>query len=197
MIIYGSKSNGRVYLDKIIKTDYETLIKLAGSKYDPEWTVVRAKKERYGEEKSKQIEKIKSESVDSAIQEQKPSRHSHENDEERIEEELNSEEMNPGEIFPDNETEEEENLEQLDQEDDETLEIDEENDEDQNSEPLWPTTPDQEPFCITSLPDNLESIQLLADILKNQLGDIPVMIMGKERLVNDYGLQILREHFWK
>ena len=136
MIIYGSKSNGRVYLDKIIKTDYETLIKLAGSRYDPEWTVVRAKKERYGEEKSKQIEKIKSESVDSAIQEQKPSRHSHENDEERIEEELSSEEMNPGEIFPDNETEEEENLEQLDQKDDEMLEIDEGNDEDQNSEPL-------------------------------------------------------------
>gem|GEM_PF-786340 len=45
------------------------------------------------------------------------------------------------------------------------------------------------------MPDNLESIQLLADILKNQPGDIPVMIMGKERLVNDYGLQILREHF--
>ena len=136
MIIHGSKSNGRVYLDKIIKTDYETLIKLAGSRYDPEWTVVRAKKERYGEEKSKQIEKIKSESADSTIQEQKPSRHSREDEEERIEEELSSEGMNPGEIFPDNETEEEENLEQLDQEDDETLEIDEENDEDQNSEPL-------------------------------------------------------------
>ena len=44
--------------------------------------------------------------------------------------------MNPGEIFPDNEAEEEENLEQLDSEADETLEIDEENDEDQNSEPL-------------------------------------------------------------
>lgn len=200
VIIYGSKSNGRVYLDKIIKTDYEMLIKLAGSRYDPEWTVVRAKKERYGEEKSKQIEKIKSESVDSAIQEQKPSRHSHENDDERIEEEFSSEEMNPEEIFADNEAEEEENLEQLDQEDDATLEISDENnkdDEDQNSEPLWPTTPDQETFCISSLPDNLESIQLLADILKNQPGDIPVMIMGKERLVNDYGLQILREHFWK
>ena len=109
MIIYGSKSNGRVYLDKIIKTDYETLIKLAGSRYDPEWTVVRAKKERYGEEKSKQIEKIKSESADSTIQEQKPSRHSHEDDEESIEEGLSSEEMNPEEIFADNEAEEEEN----------------------------------------------------------------------------------------
>ena len=136
MIIYGSKSNGRVYLDKIIKTDYETLIKLAGSKYDPEWTVVRAKKERYGEEKSKQIEKIKSESVDSAIQEQKPSRHSHENDEESIEEGLNSEEMNPEEFFADNEAEEEENLEYLDQEDDETLEIGKGNDEDESPKPL-------------------------------------------------------------
>ena len=136
MIIYGSKSNGRVYLDKIIKTDYDTLIKLAGSKYDPEWTVVRAKKERYGEEKSKQIEKIKSESADSTIQEQKPSRHSHENDEERIEEELSSEEMNTEEIFVDNEADEEENLEQLDSEYDETLEISHEDKEDQNSEPL-------------------------------------------------------------
>ena len=135
MIIYGSKSNGRVYLDKIIKTDYETLIKLAGSRYAPEWTVVRAKKERYGEEKSKQIEKIKSESTDSTIQEQKPSRHSHENDDESIEEGLSSEEMNPEEIFADNEAEEE-NLEQLDQEDNETFEISDEDQEDQNSEPL-------------------------------------------------------------
>ena len=125
-----------MYLDKIIKTDYETLIKLAGSRYDPEWTVVRAKKERYGEEKSKQIEKIKSESADSTIQEQKPSRYSHENGDESIEEGLNSEEMNPEEIFADNESEEEENLEQLDQEDDETVEISDEDKEDQNSEPL-------------------------------------------------------------
>ena len=136
MIIHGSKSNGRVYLDKIIKTDYETLIKLAGSRYDPEWTVVRAKKERYGEEKSKQIEKIKSESADSAIQEQKPSKHSHENDDESFEEEFSSEEMNPEEIFADNEVEEEENLEQLDQEDDATLEIGKENDGDENPKPL-------------------------------------------------------------
>ena len=87
-------------------------------------------------EKSKQIEKIKSESVDSAIQEQKPSRHSHENDEESIEEGLNSEEMNPEEFFADNEAEEEENLEYLDQEDDETLEIGKGNDEDESPKPL-------------------------------------------------------------
>ena len=82
------------------------------------------------------IRSVKSESADSTIQEQKPSRHSHENDDESIEEGLNSEEMNPEEIFADNEAEEEENLEQLDQEDNETFEISDENEEDQNSDPL-------------------------------------------------------------
>jgi hypothetical protein len=31
----------------MIKTDYPILKHLAGARFDPEWTVVRAKKERY------------------------------------------------------------------------------------------------------------------------------------------------------
>lgn len=61
IVLYGSKSNGRVFLDKIVKTDYPSLKKLAGGRFDPEWTVARAKKERYGEDKQKEIEKIKAE----------------------------------------------------------------------------------------------------------------------------------------
>ena len=67
VVIYGAKifqesrGEGRIFLDKIVKTDYMTLMKLAGGKFDPEWTVARAKKERYGDQKKQEIEKIKAE----------------------------------------------------------------------------------------------------------------------------------------
>lgn len=63
IILYGSKPTGRIYIDKIVKTDYETLMRLAGGKFDPERTVVRAKKERYGQQKAQEIEKIKAEQL--------------------------------------------------------------------------------------------------------------------------------------
>ena len=61
IILYGSKSNGRVYIDKLVKTSYEKLKKLAGGRFDPERTVVRAKKERYGDIKKQELERIKAE----------------------------------------------------------------------------------------------------------------------------------------
>ncbi len=98
IILYGSKNNGRVYLDKIVKTDYPTLKQLAGGRYDPEWTVARAKKERYGEEQQKEIEKIKSEKPEE-IKAKEPNF-----DNEEIEENRSHEEIFPEESY------EEENL---------------------------------------------------------------------------------------
>ena len=63
VIIHGAK-NARVYINKIVKTSYEALQKMAGSSFDPNWTVARAKKERYGELIIQEIEKIKEEKVD-------------------------------------------------------------------------------------------------------------------------------------
>ena len=98
IILYGSKNNGRVYLDKIVKTDYPTLKQLAGGRYDPEWTVARAKKERYGEEQQKEIEKIKSEKPEE-IKTKEPN----------FDNEESEENHSPEEIFPE-ENYEEENL---------------------------------------------------------------------------------------
>lgn len=71
IIMHGSKINGRVYIDKIVKTDYERLLKLAGGRFDPSRTVIRAKKERYGDQKQQEIQKIKSQLLsDTPIAEQ-------------------------------------------------------------------------------------------------------------------------------
>ena len=170
VILYGSKNNGRVYLDKIIKTDYETLVKLAGGKYDPEWTVARAKKERYGDQKHEEIEKIKAESlVDDAI---KKVVRAHE--EEELPNEV--EEAPLEEIFPEEENENEEVIsEQVcdTQNENETHEI----------------------FTLTILPDNLEKIQLLADILKNHEGEFSVLILNQEKKVSEEGLSLLKANF--
>ena len=168
VILYGSKNNGRVYLDKIIKTDYETLVKLAGGKYDPEWTVARAKKERYGDQKHEEIEKIKAESlVDDSIKKiVKP----------QEEEELpnEGEEAPLEEIFP-----EEENEEVISQQACDSLNENE----------------TQEIFTLTTLPDNLEKIQLLADILKNHEGEFSVLILNQEKKVSEEGLNLLKANF--
>lgn len=168
VILYGSKNNGRVYLDKIIKTDYETLVKLAGGKYDPEWTVARAKKERYGDQKHEEIEKIKAESlVDDSIKKiVKPQ------EEEELPDEI--EEAPLEEIFP-----EEENEEVISQQACDSLNENE----------------TQEIFTLTTLPDNLEKIQLLADILKNHEGEFSVLILNQEKKVSEEGLNLLKANF--
>ncbi|MFC2696297.1 MAG: hypothetical protein ACFN4U_04660, partial [Candidatus Absconditicoccaceae bacterium] len=166
IILHGSKKNGRIYLDKLVKTDYENLIRLAGGKYDPEWTVARAKKERYGDEKNKEIEKIKAEKSQVELEE------SNENSQKHEEEQL------PGEEF----IEEEAGLftdEQVDEHGDE--QVDEELEE--------------KTFTLETLPENMEKIQSLMNILKHHEGDITVYILGKERKVSEVGLQNLKMLF--
>lgn len=53
----------------------------------------------------------------------------------------------------------------------------------------------EEVFTLTQLPDDLEKIQLLAEILKQELGEIPVLIIGKEYQVNEKGLECLKLNF--
>ena len=143
-------------------------MKLAGGKYDPEWTVARAKKERYGDQKHEEIEKIKAESlVDDSIKKiVKPQ------EEEELPNEV--EEAPLEEIFP-----EEENEEVISQQACDSLNENE----------------TQEIFTLTTLPDNLEKIQLLADILKNHEGEFSVLILNQEKKVSEEGLNLLKANF--
>lgn len=166
IILHGSKKNWRIYLDKLVKTDYENLIRLAWGKYDPEWTVARAKKERYGDEKNKEIEKIKAEKSQVELEE------SNENSQKHEEEQLPGEEFIEEEawVFAD---------EQLDEHGDEQVE-----------EEL-----EEKTFTLETLPENMEKIQSLMNILKHHEGDITVYILWKERKVSEVWLQNLKMLF--
>lgn len=50
-------------------------------------------------------------------------------------------------------------------------------------------------FTLTTLPDNLEKIQLLADILKNHEGEFSVLILNQEKKVSEEGLSLLKANF--
>lgn len=50
-------------------------------------------------------------------------------------------------------------------------------------------------FTLTTLPDNLEKIQLLADILKNHEGEFSVLILTQEKKVSEEGLNLLKANF--
>ncbi len=185
IILYGSKNNGRVYLDKIVKTDYPTLKQLAGGRYDPEWTVARAKKERYGEEQQKEIEKIKSEKPEE-IKAKEPNF-----DNEEIEENRSHEEIFPEESYEeenlDNESTWEENLDN---------EITWEEIRDWIAEESFSEEGEiEEVFTLTTLPENIEKISLLAEILRDNEGKISVLILGQEKKINEIGLAKLKELF--
>lgn len=50
-------------------------------------------------------------------------------------------------------------------------------------------------FTLTTLPDNLEKIELLADILKNHEGELSVLILNQEKKVSEEGLSLLKANF--
>lgn len=108
VIVHGSKRNERVFLDKLITTDYESLVLLAGGKFDPERTVARAKKERYGQERSEEIEKIKSEkiTVDNLPKQRSVQNRDDENEEELLDLDLIEEKNETPESFEEFEDEE-------------------------------------------------------------------------------------------
>ncbi|MFC2495545.1 MAG: hypothetical protein ACFNWZ_05095, partial [Candidatus Absconditicoccaceae bacterium] len=54
---------------------------------------------------------------------------------------------------------------------------------------------EEKTFTLETLPENMEKIQSLMNILKHNEGDITVYILGKERKVSEVGLQNLKMLF--
>lgn len=215
IILHGSKPNGRIYIDKIVKTDYETLVKLAGTKYDLERSVIRAKKERYGEQQHQEVEKIKAQSLAPEPTSPAVSPHLEENEDQAFDQ---HEEYQHTEIPLSDEEDETPMLEDLspplnlDEHQDWTIKIDsfwENGNKDwatsSSEEPQQDalnkasTTNDNttaiEPFNITILPDSIEKIHLLMDTLQRYSWDIPITVMGNPKSINAEGLRILKAHF--
>lgn len=214
IILHGSKINGRVYIDKIIKTEYETLTKLAGGKFDPERTVVRAKKERYWEQKTQEIEKIKSEQVQiSPAWSQSDSNPDEEIDDAQmqLDNELLQEENYDADEFDEQKQKPEisvnNNANSLDPEETDRWEAIIEATEKQSSK-AEPETKDiisapivsnegkqNFAFELKSLPENLEKITLLTEVLKEYPGEITILILGEKKKINKNGLNLLKTHF--
>lgn len=241
IILYGSKPNGRVYIDKIVKTEYEILQKLAGGKYDPERTVARAKRERYWDQKSQEIQKIKAEQLTADIltsqQIAADPDLALDQDQQHFEWEVNVLDLDQredeiaegGEDFESNggEFEEDEAFDEQDSfdEEDQENEADEADEADEENEDLhisrqealdivqeetfsWTLQGAKEKslsvendsqqagtFSLVSLPESMEKIHLLMDVLQNYPGDISIQILGKEKKISEDWLQKLRSSF--
>ena len=186
IMLHWSKNNWRVYLDKMVKTDYETLKHLAGTRFDPERTVARAKKERYWDKKEKEIESIKKE----LIEEQKKKEESTFDEPQYQETQWEiSQEMMADENFPEEwMIDEEEILQEEERQQEESLSQTATPDQDI----LLPQAPEEEIFSIKELPDSFEKIWIIADVLKNYTGDITVLIAWQEKKVNEVWLEKLK-----
>jgi len=174
IILYWSKNNWRIYIDKLIKTDYETLKSLAWSRYDPEWTVERAKHERYWINQEQEIEQIKA----ALVEEVKKNTSLTQNLAKDIDDNDFDEKLTDNEV-DDNFLEDQNNNEVL--EEDISVE---------------PQSTEEKVFSINRLPDSLEKINTLTDVLKNYPWDITIIVMGNEKKVNATWLQRLKKVFW-
>ena len=174
IILYWSKNNWGIYIDKLIKTDYETLKSLAWSRYDPEWTVERAKHERYWINQEQEIEQIKA----ALVEEVKKNTSLTQNLEKDIDDNDFDEKLTDNEV-DDNFLEDQNNNEVL--EEDISVE---------------PQSTEEKVFSINRLPDSLEKINTLTDVLKNYPWDITIIVMGNEKKVNATWLQRLKKVFW-
>ena len=185
IMLHWSKKWWRVFLDKMVRTDYDTLKRLAWDRFDPEWTVVRAKKERYWEQKQSEINKIKTEEVkkeNTSKQEEK--------EYEQLNEKQAEQELVANEDFPEEWSFDEENVE---------TEFDSGEDEiDNTSEDINNTTEntpkeEEEKFSIKELPDSFDKINQIASILQNYPWEISVMIANKEKKVSKEWLELLKQ----
>ena len=185
IMLHWSKKWWRVFLDKMVRTDYDTLKRLAWDRFDPEWTVVRAKKERYWEQKQSEINKIKTEEVkkeNTSKQEEK--------EYEQLNEKQAEQELVANEDFPEEWSFDEENVE---------TEFDSGEDEiDNTSEDINNTTgntpkEEEENFSIKELPDSFDKINQIASILQNYPWEISVIIANKEKKVSKEWLELLKQ----
>ena len=183
-MLHWSKKWWRVFLDKMVRTDYETLKHLAWDRFDPEWTVVRAKKERYWDQKQNEIQKIKTEEV-----KKENTNKQEEKEYEQISEKNSEQELVADENFPEEWSFDEESVEN--EFDTWGEDLQQENEEETEE------TPDEEEkdevFSIKELPDSFDKINQIANILKNYPWDISVFITDKEKKVNAEGLELLKK----
>jgi hypothetical protein len=177
IMLHWSKKNWRVFLDKMIRTDYVTLKRLAWDRFDPEWTVARAKKERYWDQKQSEINKLKIEEIKNEEQTEKSENWTEHLNEKQMEQELVADEDFPNEWSFDIEDVENE-FEVWGEESSEDNSVEEES---------------EETFRLKELPDSFEKINQLATILKNYPWDITVYIVDQEKKVNEEWLNLLKE----
>jgi DNA polymerase III alpha subunit len=184
IMLHWSKKWWRVFLDKMVRTDYETLKRLAWDRFDPEWTVVRAKKERYWDQKQNEIQKIKTEEV-----KKENTNKQEEKEYEQISEKNSEQELVADENFPEEWSFDEESVEN--EFDTWGEDIQQENEEETEETPVEEEK--DEVFSIKELPDSFDKINQIANILKNYPWDISVFITDKEKKVNAEGLELLKK----
>lgn len=215
LIIHGYKKE-RITITKIIKTDHERLKELAWWSYDPEWTAIKAKKLRYGDQKKEDIEKIKQK----AEQEKEKSETSWKEEnsiqgittqqdfsQEILDEESENfedlkEEITEIQEEPMEETTEEateETREEPEQINEENLQEKEDQHED-NSENNSNNTNDTEKFQIEIKDLSNMTIFQLSGIIKNNPWNIPIILKGvkgenteKEMLVTPEALERIKD----
>ena len=192
IILYGSKSNGRVYIDKLVKTSYEKLKKLAGGRFDPERTVVRAKKERYGDIKKQELERIKAE-IQTPVVEKKQ-------DIEILSDDF---EENPAELLDEvlpSDYEEEiiENENAFVQENEIIIEEDENSEFESDASSEQEVLEDQEwtsweQKLSRDLPESLDQIKKLIAIIKVHPGSIEITLGEKSYKISEQWLQEIQD----
>ena len=178
-MLHWSKKNGRIFLDKMVNTDYLTLKRLAWDRFDPEWTVQRAKKERYWDQKESEIKKIMSEEINKETENEKEV----DSDNEHINEKEVEQEMMANEDFP------EEWSFDVDEVENEFIEWWENPVEEENHT----SNQKNEVFSIEELPDSFEKINQIATILRNYPWEISIYVTGQEKKINEEWLNLLKQ----
>ena len=195
IILYGSKSNGRVYIDKLVKTSYEKLKKLAGWRFDPERTVVRAKKERYGDIKKQELERIKAE-IQTPVVEKKQdieisSDDFEENPVELLDEVLPSDYEE--EIIENEDAFVQENETMSEEEEDWEFDLDTSSEQEVLDDQEWVSW---EETLSRDLPESLDQIKKLIAIIKVHPGSIEITLGGKSYKISEQGLQEIQDLLW-
>ena len=194
IILYGSKNNGRVYIDKLIKTSYEKLKKIAWWRFDPERTVVRAKKERYGDIKKQELEKIKAE-IQTSANEHTPSQDSWTFSPDEFEDILpensndyETETVIDEEVFDEEFLDDGEKMDAISEVGEPKVSADQEEIRQDSCKELSSETQSSSLDYIRQMPENMEKIQKLILILKNNQWLIEITLGGKKYQISEQGI---------
>ena len=194
IILYGSKNNGRVYIDKLIKTSYEKLKKIAWWRFDPDRTVVRAKKERYGDIKKQELEKIKAEiqtSTDVQTLNQDSWTFSPDEFEDILPENSNdyeTETVIDEEVFDEEVFDDSENMDEISEVEYTKEPANQEEIRQDSCKEISLEAQSSSLDYIRQMPENMEKIQKLILILKNHQWLIEIMLGGKKYQISEQGI---------